>query len=192
MVQGASDYHASRRTGEAIGMQAFRTVEAARLTLSRGTTTVRDLTGRDYIDVQLRDAFAEGIIDGPRVLTSGLGLTITGGHVHMRCVEVDGPDAVRHEVRNHVKHHVDWIKLMGVTGGMSTLGRHPLAPQFSREEIRAAVDEAHRASCRVAAHAHGPEGIRNAVLEGVDTIEHGIYLDDHAAEIMKRHRENSL
>ncbi len=184
VVQGAADYASSRRTGEAIGMQAFRTAEAARLTLSRGVTTVRDLTGRAYLDVQVRDAIAEGIVEGPRVLTSGLGLTITGGHVHMRCVEVDGPKEVRREVRSHVKAGVDWIKLMGVTGGMATVGRHPLAPQFTRKEIRAGVDEAHRANLRVAAHAHGPEGIRNAVLEGVDTIEHGIYLDDNAAEIM--------
>ena len=186
VVAGSDNYSASRRTGEPEGMQAFRTVEAAGLTLSRGFTTVRDMSGRDWLDVQFRDAARDGIVDGPDVLASGLGLTITGGHVHMRCVEVDGPDEVRKEVRNHIKRGVDWIKLMGVTGGMATIGRHPLAPQFRPEEIAAATDEAHRGNVRVAAHAHGIEGIRNAVHNGVDTIEHGIYLDDTVAEDMAR------
>lgn len=186
VVAGAADYATSRRSSESEAMQAFRTVEAGRITLSRGFTTIRDMSGRDYIDIQYRDAVRSGIIEGPDLLASGLGLTITGGHVHMRCVEVDGPDEVRKEVRQHIKRGVDWIKLMGVTGGMATIGRHPLAPQFLPEEIAAATAEAHRANTRVAAHAHGRDGIRNAVLNGVDSIEHGLYLDDATAEEMAK------
>lgn len=186
VVAGVADYATSRRTSEPEGMQAFRTVEAARKTLSRGITTVRDMSGRDYIDIQYRNAIRTGVIDGPDLLASGIGLTITGGHVHMRCIEVDGPDEVRKETRRHIRAGVDWLKLMGVTGGMATVGRHPLAAQFLPEEIAAATFEAHRANVRVAAHAHGTEGIRNAVLNGVDTIEHGIYLDDATAEEMAK------
>lgn len=186
VVPGVADYSASRRSSDTEGMQAFRTIEVARKTLSRGFTTVRDMTGRDFIDIQYREAVRSGIIQGPDLLASGIGLTITGGHVHMRCVEVDGPHEVRKEVRRHIKQGVDWIKLMGVTGGMATIGRHPLAAQFLPEEIAAATGEAHRANTRVAAHAHGIEGIRNAVLNGVDSIEHGIYLDDETAEEMAK------
>jgi imidazolonepropionase-like amidohydrolase len=186
VMAGVADYATSRRTSEQEGMQAFRTVEAARKTLSRGITTVRDMTGRDYIDIQYREAVRSGVIEGPDLLASGIGLTITGGHVHMRCIEVDGVDEVRKETRRHIRAGVDWLKLMGVTGGMATVGRHPLSAQFLPEEIAAATFEAHRANVRVAAHAHGAEGIRNAVLNGVDTIEHGIYLDDATAEEMAR------
>lgn len=184
VVAGAVSYEESRRLSEPQGMQAFRTLEAAQRTLRAGFTTVRDMSGRDYLDVQLARAIDEGIVTGPTVLPSGLGLTITGGHVHRRCVEVDSPEEVRKEVRRHVKNGARWIKLMGVTGGMSTMGRDPLAPQFTLDEIRAGVDEAHRANARVAVHAHGAQGIANAIEAGVDTIEHGTYLTDELADRM--------
>jgi imidazolonepropionase-like amidohydrolase len=186
VVAGAADYATSRRLGESTATQAFRTVEAAHKTLRRGITSVRDMTGREYLDVDLAAAVEAGIVRGPTVRASGVGLTITGGHVHMRCTEVDGPAEVRKEVRAQIKRGVHWIKLMGVTGGLATVGRHPLAPQFSLEEIVAATDEAHRAGVRVAAHAHGAEGIRNAVEGGVDSIEHGLFIDDELAEEMAK------
>lgn len=184
VVAGANAYGASRRMGEPQGLQALRTFAAAQRTLQAGFTTVRDMSGRDYLDVQFAQAVEEGVVTGPTLIPSGLGLTITGGHVHNRCVEVDGVDEVRKEVRRHIKQGARWIKLMGVTGGLSTVGRDPLAPQFTVEEIRAAVEEAHRAGVRVAAHAHGTEGIRNAVEGGVDSIEHGTYLTDDIAQRM--------
>ena len=184
VVPGAHDYASGRRLHESDGMAAYRTAAAALHTLRRGITAVRDLTGRAYLDVDLATAIEAGIIDGPTVRAAGLGLTITGGHVHQRCVEVDGPHEVRKEVRRQVKRGVHWIKLMGVTGGMSSAGRHPLAAQFTLEEIRAAVDEAHRAGVKVAAHAHGGEGIMNAIDGGVDTVEHGLFLDDESAARM--------
>jgi imidazolonepropionase-like amidohydrolase len=184
VVAGAGDYAASRRLHEPEGLTAYRTVAAAHITLARGITSVRDLTGRAYLDVDLAAAIDAGILTGPTVRAAGLGLTITGGHVHQRCVEVDGPHEVRKEVRRQIKRGVHWIKLMGVTGGMATAGRHPLAAQFTLEEITAASSEAHRAGVRVAAHAHGGEGIRNAIEGGVDTIEHGLYIDDAIADAM--------
>lgn len=184
VVAGAASYAESRRLDEPEGLQAFRTLEAAQRTLRAGITTVREMSGRDFLDVQLARAVDEGLVRGPTVIPSGLGLTITGGHVHRRCVEVDSPDEVRKEVRRHIKYGARWIKLMGVTGGMSTVGRDPLAPQFTIDEIRAGVDEAHRAGARVAVHAHGSEGIANAIEAGVDTIEHGTYLTDALAEAM--------
>jgi len=184
VVAGAQDYATSRRLAESSGLTAYRTVAAAQHTLRRGFTAVRDLTGRDYLDVDLAHAVDAGILIGPTVRAAGLGLTITGGHVHQRCVEVDGEFEIRKEVRRQVKRGVHWIKLMGVTGGMSSAGRHPLAAQFTLDEVRAGVEEAHRAGVKVAAHAHGGEGIMNAIEGGVDTVEHGLFLDDRSAERM--------
>jgi imidazolonepropionase-like amidohydrolase len=184
VAPGMPDYASSRRLSEPEGMTAYRTVAAAHTTLRRGITSVRDLTGRAYLDVDLATAIDAGILVGPTVRAAGLGLTITGGHVHQRCVEVDGADEVRKEVRRQVKRGVHWIKLMGVTGGMATAGRHPLAAQFTLTEIRAGVEEAHRAGVKVAAHAHGGEGIMNAIEGGVDTIEHGLFIDEAIAARM--------
>lgn len=186
MIDAHTHLIAGEGRGEGDAMGAFRTFECARKTLACGVTTVRDMSARNWLDLQYRDAVREGVIMGPDLFASGRGLTITGGNVHQRCVEVDGPDEVRKEIRRHIKMGVDWIKLMGVTGALSSAVRHPLAPQFRRDEIAAGCDEAHRAGYRVAAHAHGLDGIRNAVLGGVDTIEHGIYLDDVVAEEMVR------
>lgn len=186
MIDAHTHLIAGEGAGEGEAMGAFRTINGARKMLARGVTTVRDMSARDWMDLQYRDAVREDLLDGPDMFASGRGLTITGGNVHQRCVEVDGPDEVRKQIRHHIKKGVDWIKLMGVTGAMSTTDRHPLAAQFRPEEIEAACDEAHRAGYRVAAHALGLDGIRNAVLGGVDTIEHGIYLDDAVAEEMAR------
>ncbi len=184
VVAGAPDYATSRRLTEPTGLTAYRTLAAAQATLASGITSVRDLTGREYLDVDLARAIDEGVVMGPTIRAAGLGLTITGGHVHQRCVEVDGPHEVRKEVRRQVKRGVHWIKLMGVTGGMATVGRHPLAAQFTLEEIAAATDEAHRAGVLVAAHAHGGEGILNAIDGGVDSIEHALFIDDEIAASM--------
>lgn len=179
-----ADYAASRRLSEGIGMQAFRTAEAARRTLLAGYTTVRDVGCRDYLDVDLRDAVREGLIPGPRVVACGLGLTPTGGHVHARAREADGVDGVIHAVREHVRHRVDGIKIIGITGGMATPGQHPGAAQYRFAEVEATVEEAHRWGKRVACHAHGAEGIENAVRAGVDTLGHGLFLTKELAESM--------
>ena len=180
------DYPTSRRLGEPEGLHALRSVEAARRTLLAGTTTVRVVGCRDYLDVHLREAVRDGMVIGPRIVASGLGITPTGGHVHWRCRNADGEDQVRQAVREHVARGVDWIKVMGVTGGLASPGQDPRLPQYRFEEVQAAVDEAHRWGRHVAAHAHARAGMENAVSAGVDTLEHGSFLDDELAERMAR------
>lgn len=161
-----------------------------------GFTTVRDPGGPHYADVALRDAIAAGRVDGPRMFVSGPILTMTGGHGAVgnwappdlrlessAASVVDGADEVRRSVRLHQKHAVDLIKVIA-SGGIFTDRSDPGAASFTREEIEAAVDEARKRGGRVAAHAHGLEAIRNAVLAGVHSIEHGSYLDEATAKLM--------
>lgn len=183
-VLPVTDYSASRRMYEGIGMQAYRTAEAARRTLLAGYTTIRDVGCRDYLDVDFRDAVDAGLVAGPRVVACGLGLTPTGGHVHARAYQADGREGVIKAVREHVRHRVDGIKIIGITGGMSTPGQHPGAAQYRFEEVEAAVEEAHRWGKRVASHAHGEEGIENAVRAGVNTLGHGLFLNQSLAQMM--------
>ena len=182
-VLAGDDYYLSRRLWEGLPMQSFRSADAARRTLMAGFTTVRDVGSRDFLDVALRDAVAAGLVEGPRVVAFGRGLTPTGGHASLRAMEVDGLDGAVRGVRAHVKAHCDGVKLIGVTGGRAS-GQDVNRAQFHGDEIAAAADEAHRWGMNVAAHAHGATGIRNAVLAGVDSIEHGSSLDDELAELM--------
>ena len=172
---------------------AFAAVKHAKITLDSGFTTIRDLGGRPFLAVDLRMSIDEGFIPGPRVVASGPGISITGGHgdlnnyppqvrVTMFPEErdykiADGVDQVRHVVRAQLKHGVDVIKIHA-SGGVLSRGDSPGAPQFTVEELRAAVEEAHAAGRKVAAHAHGAQGIKNAVAAGVDSIEHGSLIDD--------------
>jgi imidazolonepropionase-like amidohydrolase len=178
------DYISSRRLNEPLGLHAYRTYKGAKQVLLTGVTTIRDVGGREFLDVDLRDAIEEGIITGPRVIASGLGITPTGGHIHYRCKEVDGVNEIIKEVRNHVKRGVDCIKIMGLTGGMSSAGQDVGATQFRFGEVQAAVEEAKRWGKLTACHAHGIEGIMNAINAGVTTLDHGIYLNDEAAKLM--------
>jgi imidazolonepropionase-like amidohydrolase len=186
-VLPVADYAASRRMSEGVGMQAYRTAEAARRTLLAGYTTIRDVGCRDYLDVDFRDAVKADLVPGPRVLACGLGLTPTGGHVHARAYQADGRAEIIKAVREHIRHRVDGIKIIGITGGMSTPGQHPGSAQYRYEEVEAAVQEAHRWGKRVASHAHGEEGIENAVRAGVDTLGHGLFLNAQLAELMAEH-----
>lgn len=183
-VLAAGDYAASRRLAETASMQAFRTAEAARRTLLAGFTTVRDVGCRDYLDIELRTAIAEGLVSGPRIVACGLGITPTGGHVFARARQADGRDDIIRAVREHIRAGVDAIKIIGVTGGMATPGQDPGAAQYRAEEVAVAVEEAHRWGRHAACHAHGPEGISNAIAAGIDTVEHGIFLTDDLAAAM--------
>ena len=183
-VLPVADYAVSRRLNETASMQAFRSAEAARRTLLAGFTTVRDVGCRDYIDVELRDAIDSGLIAGPRVIACGLGLTPTGGHVFARARQADGRVDIIRAVREHVRAGVDAIKIIGVTGGMATPGQDPGAAQYRPEEVAIAVEEAHRWGRHAACHAHGADGISNAIDAGIDTIEHGIFLTDELAARM--------
>jgi imidazolonepropionase-like amidohydrolase len=173
------------REAESVGLAALRTAEAATRTLMAGVTTVRAAGSRDFLDIDVRDAINAGVLVGPRVLASGRGITTTGGHYHNWCaVEADGVDAVRHHVRDHIKRSVDSIKLM-LSPGIATQGADVNSEQFSLEEVRAAVYEAHKAGRRVLGHAIGLGGIRNGVAAGVDSIDHGFFLDEEQAVQMK-------
>lgn len=146
-------------------------LRSARELLSVGVTTARDLGARGYLGVVVRDAIAAGTARGPRILTAGAPLTTTGGHCWFMGAECDSPDDVRRMVRLHHKAGVDAIKVMA-TGGNMTAGSAPWHAQFTVEELRTIVDEAHRLGKRVAAHCHGIEGIARAIDAGVDTLEH--------------------
>lgn len=153
----------------------LRGVAAARQALSAGITTVRDLGGRGGVTFRLRNAIDSGLIAGPRIVAAGSPITITGGHCHFLGGEADGVSGVRIEARRELKAGANCLKIMA-TGGRMTPGTNTGRAQYTVEEIAAAVDEAQRAHVTVAAHALGTDGIRNAVMAGVDTIEHGNWL----------------
>jgi len=146
-------------------------------------TTVRDLGGRDHIDVAIRNAIESGLIPGPRIICSGRPVCMTGGHGWEFGREADGIDGVREAVREQLKAGIDVVKLMA-TGGIMTKGVEPGSAQFTLEELIAGVEEAKKAGRRTATHAQGNEGIKNALWAGIDSIEHGIFLDDEAIELM--------
>lgn len=179
--------------------KAFAAVLHARTTLMAGFTTVRDLGSPPFLAVDLRNSIKEGLVVGPRVVAAGPGISITGGHgdinryapqvrVQMFPEErdfsiADGVDQVRFAVRAHLKYGVDVIKVHA-SGGVLSIGDAPGAPQYSLEELQAIVAEAHAAGRKVAAHAHGAQGIKNAVRAGVDSIEHGSLIDDEGVRLM--------
>jgi imidazolonepropionase-like amidohydrolase len=146
---------------------------------------VRTGGSRDHLDIDIRDAINEKVIEGPRVLASGRGITITGGHLHDVCAEVDGEDEVRREVRYQIKLGVDSIKIMGLTGGVATAGSDVKSEQFTFEEVRTAVYEAHKFGRSVLSHAIGVAGVLNGVRAGVDSIDHGIFLTEEACDLMR-------
>ena len=168
----------------------------ARITLLAGFTTVRNVGASGYSDVALRDAINAGDVPGPRMLVSGPALGITGGHCDNNMLPseyhavgdgvADGIAQVQHKVRENIKYGADVIKVCA-TGGVLSLGDNPQASQYTLEEMKAIVADAHRLGRKVAAHAHGAEGIRWAAEAGVDSIEHGSYIDDAAIAMMKEH-----
>ena len=158
-------------------------VDIVRRILSHGTTTVRDIGGEKYIEMSLRSAIQAGFIQGPRMKTSGRVISMTGGHAHFIAREADGPDEVRKAAREQIKAGADTVKLMA-TGGSATPGQDIMASQFTVAEIKAAVETAHMMGRTVAAHCHGTGGIKNCILAGVDSIEHGTYLDEETADMM--------
>lgn len=171
---------------QATAPQAWATLVAVRnlkTILGSGITTLRWTGARDRIDIVFRRAVAEGLVAGPRLLASGKLVARTGGHGWFWGHEADGPDAVRRAVREEVKTGVDWLKIM-VTGGVATPGSDPISPGYTRDEIWAAVDEAHMHGKRIACHAYGGQGLRWAVEAGIDTVEHGALAHEELLELM--------
>ena len=158
----------------------------ARQTVEAGVTTVRDLGGRDYAELSVRDAVRSGLIPGPRVLCAGKGICITGGHGwQLIGREADGPDEVRKAVREQLRAGADVIKIFA-TGGVMTPGVDPNSAQLTLDEVAAAIEEARKAGRRTAAHAQGSDGIANCLEGGITTIEHGIFLTEALCRRMAR------
>ncbi|HZR65682.1 MAG TPA: amidohydrolase family protein [Terriglobales bacterium] len=167
----------------------------ARITLEAGFTTVRNVAADGYADVALRDAINAGDVSGPRMLVSGPPLSITGGHCdndllpyeyHATADGVaDGIEAVQHKVREVIKYGADLIKVCA-TGGVLSKGDDPNASQYTLEEMKAIVADAHRLGRKVAAHAHGAQGVIWASEAGVDSVEHGHLMNDEAIATLKK------
>lgn len=180
--------------GISVPKEALIGAKNARITLEAGFTTVRNVGARAFTDVALRDAINEGMLPGPRMIVSGPALSITGGHCDNNLLPyeyhaqsdgaADGIEAVQHKVRENIKYGADVIKICA-TGGVLSKGDDPRASQFTLEEMEAIVADAHRLGRKVAAHAHGAQGILWATQAGVDSIEHGSYIDDAAIQMMK-------
>ena len=167
-----------------IAQRAWKAANYAKATLHAGVTTVRDLGAADRLNIEMAKAIDARLIEGPRMLAAGLGVTMTGGHGHgFLATEADGPDAVRKAVREQLRAGATAIKLFA-SGGVMTPGVDPRSPSFTEEELRAGVEEAHKAFRPVAAHAQATDGIKNAIRAGIDSIEHGVWLDDEAIEEM--------
>lgn len=172
-----------------------------RRTLLAGFTTVRDLGSTDFIDIALRNAIRDGSIPGPRMLVAVRGIGATGGHADdfsgyrynlfgrepgIQDGVADGPVEIRKAVRWVIKNGADVVKVH-VTGGVLSLTDDVNTPQLTQEEVNALVDEAHALGRKAAAHAHSSEGATRAIRAGIDSIEHGTFLDDHTLDLMKAH-----
>jgi imidazolonepropionase-like amidohydrolase len=190
-----SDFSATsnlRRSSAEKTLDGFRNAQAY---LQRGFTTVRDAGTTDpaYDTIALRNAFARGTFPGPRVLAAGVPISVTGGHADLNALApdvpmvkfpniADTPDEVRVAVRHDLRNGVDWIKLMATGGVSDALSDYNV--ELSDEQMKAAVEVAHRAKRKVMAHAEGTAGITAAVRSGVDSIEHGTMLDEETAQLM--------
>jgi len=198
-------YYRDYRQGEldllkkTVAERALDASETVRKTLMGGFTTVRDLGSEDYIDVGLRNAINDGKIPGPRMLVSVHALGATGGHCDPTAGfapmifgretgiadgVINSPDQARQAVRYNIKHGADVIKTCA-TGGVLSLTDDVDTPQLTQAELDALVDEAHALRRKTAAHAHGAAGAKRAIRAGIDSIEHGTFLDDEAMDMMK-------
>jgi imidazolonepropionase-like amidohydrolase len=169
---------------ESRALTALRCANNAALHLRAGVTTVRDLGATDGLSIDVARAVGLGVLRGPRVIAAGRAIAMTGGHGWFLGREADGAEAVRHAVRSELKAGATCIKLMA-SGGVYGHAEEPGSPQLTVEELRVAVEEAHKAGRRVAAHAYSIEAIGNALDAGVDSIEHGSFIDRDTAGRMR-------
>lgn len=178
----------------------LRSTLYARRTLMAGFTTVRNVGDTDYDTIALRQEVAAGTVIGPRIFTAGPAISTTGGHAdHTNGLSLElqgdpgplqsifnGTDEARKVVRLHYKEGADLIKAMP-SGGVMDLGTNGSGPQMTEDEIRVIVETAHDYGMKVAVHAHGAEAIRRSVIAGVDSVEHGTFMDDLDIQLMKEH-----
>ena len=184
---GNTDLQGYENISESSYLSTIYGVMNAKKTLYAGFTTVRNVGASNFTDVALRDAINRGIIDGPRMLVSGPPLGITGGHCDNNLLPyelsrpsqgvVDSPWEARKKVRENRKFGADLIKFCA-TGGVMSKNTDVNAKQFTFQEMEAIVDEAHNHGMKVAAHAHGLEGIKTAINAGVDSVEHSSFIDE--------------
>ncbi len=179
--------------------RAFDSVRFAERTLMAGFTTVRNLGDQFNVSIALRRAIDEGRLTGPRIFTAGRSIGSRGGHADASNVwgpflysedprlntVCNGPDSCREAVRQRYQDGADSIKITA-TGGVLSIAKSGTAPQFTAAELDAIVSTAHDYGMKVAAHAHGTEGIKRAVRAGVDSIEHGTFMDDEVMRLMKQ------
>ncbi len=190
------DFDPYRELTSTSAKEAINGVVNAKTTLMAGFTTVRNVGANGFVDVDLRDAVNAEQVPGPHMQVSGPLLGITGGHCDENLLPIeyhlqgdgvaDGIAAVQHKVRENIKYGADLIKICA-TGGVLSKGDDPQASQYTLEEMQAIVADAHRLGRKVAAHAHGAQGILWATEAGVDSIEHGSYINDEGIAAMKKH-----
>jgi imidazolonepropionase-like amidohydrolase len=176
-------FTAMRATPQLASMRATHTLPRY---LRAGITTIREAGAWHGVSFAAKEAMAQGLIQGPRIIAAGQWICMTGGHGWQAGYEVDGPHEARKAVREQLKQGADVIKLMA-TGGVITPGQEMGAPQLTLDEMTAAVEEARKAGKRVMAHAMGPVGIKTALEAGVDTIEHGVWFGPETVELMLKH-----
>lgn len=204
IVPGLIDVHTHIQEDPVFGYQELAISDArhvvtgiknSKITLEAGFTTIRNVGAPGFTDVAIRDGINAGEVPGPRMLVSGPLLGITGGHCDNNLLPyeyhakgdgvADGIPAVQHQVRENIKYGADLIKICA-TGGVLSKGDDPKASQYTFEEMKAIVADAHRLGRKVAAHAHGGDGIILASEAGVDSIEHGSYIDQKGIETLKK------
>ena len=206
LVPGLMDMHVhltsdptvsrSERLGQSIPRMAVKSAYFAKKTLEAGFTTVRNVGADGYSVIAVRDGINAGDIVGPRIWAAGPSLGITGGHCDNNRLPpelkytstgvADGPWAVRTKVRENIKYGAN-AKKFCATGGVFSKGTKVGVQQYSLEEMKAIVEEAHMRDLPVAAHAHGTSGIKTAIIAGVDSVEHASFLDDEAIALAKKH-----
>jgi imidazolonepropionase-like amidohydrolase len=194
-ITGNAEFDPYKELTATDAKDAINGVVNAHTTLMAGFTTIRNVGANGYTDVDLRDAINAGQVPGPHMLVSGPPLGITGGHCDDNLLPIayhqvgegvaDGIAAVQQKVRQNIKYGADLIKICA-TGGVLSKGDDPQASQYTLEEMKAIVADAHRLGRKVAAHAHGAQGVLWASEAGVDSIEHGSYIDDAAIAVMKK------
>nr|WP_232366506.1 amidohydrolase family protein [Salinimonas sediminis] len=188
--------HGYKRLSVSLPRATITGVKHARQTLEAGFTTVRNVGAPGFADVALRDAIDEGDVPGPRMFVAGPSLGVTGGHCDSNLLPyefheksegvADGPWEVRKAVRRNIKYGATVIKFCA-TGGVLSKGTKVGAQQYTQQEMKALIEEAHLRGLTVATHAHGTSGIKTAIRAGVDSVEHGSLLDDEAIALAKEH-----
>ncbi len=168
----------TRTSRESDAHLLLRMAENCRKLLSAGVTTARDLGGRDFLEVELRDAIEAGLAVGPHLVVATRPITSTGGHCWYMGGEADTEDEIRRVVRENFRAGADLLKIMATGGNMTPGGVPPWRAQFTADQIRVAVAEANMRGKAVAAHAHGAEGVANAAAAGVTTIEHCSFMGE--------------